>query len=77
MLPANLDNLPVAAATDLQCTEAASPPASAELSIGNFRTLQHLVAGEVVVINKRVLEVRNFFYDGQGPDAFVWIDSGR
>ena len=34
------------------------------------------MAGEVVILSNQVLEIRNFVYDGQGPDAFVWIDKG-
>lgn len=55
---------------------AATTTAQEEIVVGSFRTLQHQVAGQVVLVNDRVLEIRDFTYDGQGPDAFVWLDQG-
>jgi Electron transfer DM13 len=33
------------------------------------------VAGEVVVLSERVLEIRGFVYDGAAPDVFFWADA--
>lgn len=46
-----------------------------EISLGSFRTRQHRVAGEVVAINSRVLEIRGFVYDGAAPAAYFWADT--
>ena len=50
----------------LLATVATTTNAQNELVLGNFRTLDHQGAGEVVVISDQVLEIRNFVYDGQG-----------
>lgn len=55
---------------------AGRPVAAAEVPLGALSTLAHDVAGNVVVINERVVEVRNFVYDGTGPAAFWWAGSG-
>lgn len=48
---------------------------SAQTTVGNLRTLDHQVAGEVVILNDQVLEIRNFVYDGQGRTLFAMISS--
>ena len=35
----------------------------------------HRLAGQVVILSERVLEVRGFVYDGQAPAAYFWIDT--
>jgi hypothetical protein len=48
---------------------------AAEISIGSFTTRNHDVTGEIVAISDRVLEVRNFVFDGDAPNAFFWADT--
>lgn len=43
------------------------------IRLGDFITVQHLVAGEVWLLSEKVFEIRNFFYDGQGPAAYFWL----
>ena len=45
------------------------------LTIGTFTTRSHELAGEVVALSDRVVEVRNLVYDGLGPAAFFWADT--
>ena len=47
----------------------------AEISLGYFPddSMQD-VAGEVVVISDKIVEIRNFIYSGNAPDAFFWAD---
>lgn len=66
-----------AAAVALAAAVAApSAVAAAEVPLGALSTLAHDVAGEVVAINERTLEVRNFRYDGAGPAAYWWVGTG-
>ena len=49
---------------------------AAEISLGNLSDLaNHDVSGEVVALSDRVLEIRGFTFDGQGPDVFFWADT--
>ena len=48
---------------------------SAEVPLGSFVTLMHNVAGDVVLLNERVLEVRGFVYDGEAPAVYFWADT--
>ena len=49
--------------------------ASQEVSIGSFTERDHDVRGDVFVLSERVIEIRNFMYDGQGPAVYWWIDT--
>ncbi|XP_066978046.1 protein Skeletor, isoforms B/C isoform X3 [Macrobrachium rosenbergii] len=44
--------------------------------VGNFRTFQHNVSGSVWAVDEDKLYIENFYYDGNGPDAFFWIGNG-
>jgi hypothetical protein len=33
------------------------------------------VAGQVVIVSERVLEIRGFVFDGQAPATYFWIDT--
>lgn len=45
------------------------------ISLGSFpEDSMQDVAGEVVVISNKVIEIRNFVYSGEAPDAFFWAD---
>jgi len=47
--------------------------ASAEKFIGKLSTLQHDVSGDLYAKDANTLVIKNFKYDGAGPDAFFWI----
>ena len=45
--------------------------ASAELlEAGNFRNLAHGIGGKVYLKDEKTLVIKDFTYDGAGPDAF-------
>ena len=50
-----------------------SPEFNSKVSIGHLSTLAHGVAGEVFVVNDKTLWIKNFKYDGAGPDTFFWV----
>jgi hypothetical protein len=41
--------------------------------VGALTTKQHGVKGNVYAVDKKTLLIKNFEYDGQGPDAFFWV----
>ena len=43
--------------------------------LSSFTTRSHQVAGDLYVISERVLQIRNYVYDGDGPAAYFWIDA--
>ncbi|XP_055950409.1 protein Skeletor, isoforms B/C-like [Argiope bruennichi] len=43
--------------------------------IGNFKTYVHGVQGTVYIANENTIFIKDFEYDGQGPDAFFWGDT--
>ena len=38
-----------------------------------LQTLWHDVAGTVQIVDDKTLVIRNFVYDGEGPDAFFTV----
>ena len=38
-----------------------------------FRTLAHDVAGQAVIVDDCTIEIRNFVYDGGGPNVVVYV----
>jgi len=40
--------------------------------IGPLSTLFHKVSGDVYAVDMKRVHIRNFLYDGAGPDAFFW-----
>lgn len=46
-----------------------------ELFLGSLRTLDHQVSGNVYLLSEKVIEVRDFTYDGTGPFAYFWADT--
>ena len=46
---------------------------SEKVKIGDISTLHHAVSGEVFAVDEKTLIVKNFNYDGGGPDAFFWV----
>jgi hypothetical protein len=48
-----------------------------ELCIGNLPEWGHAVSGRFCVINETTIVIRNFYYDGAGPDAHLyWYPDG-
>jgi Electron transfer DM13 len=45
------------------------------LKLGNLSELQHQVSGEVWLLTKKILEIRNFNYDGTAPATYFWVDT--
>merc|ERR1712018_211105 len=46
----------------------------AQTMVGSFETRQHNVKGDVYFTgDDTVLEIKNFHYDGTGPDAFFYV----
>jgi len=46
-----------------------------EIFLGSFITKAHQVSGDVYLLSEKVLEIRDYTYDGQGPAAFFWADT--
>jgi len=46
---------------------------SAKVKLGDLSTLAHSVSGELFAIDDKTLMLKNFNYDGAGPDAFFWV----
>ena len=52
--------------------------ASAELlEAGNFRNLAHGIGGKVYLKDEKTLVIKDFTYDGAGPDAFFWVGTSK
>lgn len=49
-------------------------PAVFELPVGSLVTRAHRVAGQVVILSDRALEVRGFVFDGLAPAVYFWVD---
>ena len=47
--------------------------ANCEKKIGDLETKAHKVSGELYALDDVTLKLKNFNYDGQGPDAFFWV----
>ena len=47
------------------------------LRIGALVSLHHGVGGVVYALNETALLVKDFTYDGAGPDAFFWAGTGE
>jgi len=45
----------------------------AEIPLGELTTKAHGVGGSLYAKDEHTLVVKNFKYDGQGPDAFFWV----
>jgi len=44
-----------------------------KVKLGDLSTLAHSVSGELFALDDKTLMVKNFNYDGAGPDAFFWV----
>ena len=48
--------------------------ASAELlEAGDFQNYAHGISGKVFLKDEKTLVIKDFTYDGAGPDAFFWV----
>jgi hypothetical protein len=45
--------------------------------IGNISTRVHGVKGQVFALDEKTILLKNFEYDGQGPDAFFWVGTTK
>ncbi len=45
--------------------------------VGSFRNYDHGIAGDVFVVDAKTLFIKDFSYDGDGPDAFFWASGTR
>lgn len=44
---------------------------------GGFVKLAHKVSsGEITIRDTRTIEIKQFSYDGAGPDAYFWVGKG-
>ncbi|XP_055306953.1 protein Skeletor, isoforms B/C isoform X1 [Sitodiplosis mosellana] len=41
--------------------------------IGNFTEFAHKIKGDVYAVDESTLFIKDFAYDGTGPDAFFWV----
>jgi len=51
----------------------AASVAAEKVKIGDIQTFHHAVSGELWALDDNKLMVKNFNYDGTGPDAFFWV----
>jgi hypothetical protein len=45
--------------------------------IGELKTKQHGVKGKVFAVDEKTILVKNFEYDGAGPDTFFWVGTSE
>ena len=43
-----------------------------EVKVGEFKNLQHGIGGTIYKVDDHKLIIKEFTYDGKGPDAFFW-----
>ena len=43
--------------------------------VGKLTTYSHGVSGEIYAVDESTLFIKNFNYDGQGPQTFFWAGS--
>jgi len=60
-------------ATLLSAAIAIAEPINEQKKIGSLSTLKHAVNGDLYALDEKTLMVKNFNYDGAGPDAFFWV----
>lgn len=44
-----------------------------KIKIGDIETFHHGAGGEVFALDEKTLMIKDFTYDGAGPDAFFWV----
>ena len=45
---------------------------ASEIKVGEFKNLQHGIGGTIYKVDDHTLLIKEFTYDGKGPDAFFW-----
>ena len=51
---------------------------SAELlEAGDFQNYAHGISGKVYLKDEKTLVIKDFTYDGAGPDAFFWVGTSK
>ena len=45
---------------------------ASEIKVGEFKNLQHGIGGTIYKVDDHKLLIKEFTYDGKGPDAFFW-----
>jgi len=45
--------------------------------LGKLNSYHHQVAGEVYAVDEETLLIKNFIYDGNGPDTYFWAGSSN
>jgi len=45
--------------------------------LGKLNSYHHQVAGEVFAVDEETLLIKNFIYDGNGPDTYFWAGSSN
>jgi len=48
---------------------------AAEVFLGDLANRFHDIGGSVFALSDRLIEIRNFSYDGTGPAAYFWLDA--
>jgi len=44
-----------------------------KIKLGDIETFHHGAGGEVFALDEKTLMIKDFTYDGAGPDAFFWV----
>jgi len=57
----------------LMAVFATADPITNPQMVGSLSTLAHGVSGDLYVVDEKTLMLKNFNYDGAGPDAFFWV----
>jgi len=57
----------------LVATAVSANPVNEPKLIGSIDTKAHAVSGDLYAIDEQTLMLKNFNYDGAGPDAFFWV----
>ena len=47
------------------------------IKVGDFQNYYHDIGGEVMIQDEKTIIIRNFTYDGAGPDAFFWTGTSE
>ena len=50
-------------------------PTDGGIFLGSFRTRAHRVAGDVFLLTERIMEIRDYSYDGTAPVVYFWVSA--
>ena len=51
----------------------AGPSSATMVKVGELSTLQYEVSGTVYIVDEDTLKIKDFNYNGKGPDAFFYV----